>query len=103
MTRYKKLWFGLLALVILCPLGLIATGTAFGEWGSDEVKQMLGFVPKGLEKFSDIWSHAPMPDYSIPMLSSGTAGSVAGYIISAMIGIAFVVAISMLIGRVVKE
>jgi cobalt/nickel transport system permease protein len=35
--RLRPLLIGLLALALLSPLGLLAAGTAWGEWGSDEV------------------------------------------------------------------
>ena len=77
----RNLMIGLLALVILTPLGLLATGTAYGEWGSDEIKERLGFVPQGVEKLSSIWS-APLPDYSVPGIDPNI-----GYIIAAVLGV----------------
>ena len=35
--NYRNLWLALGAFIILSPLGLIATGTAFGEWGVDQL------------------------------------------------------------------
>jgi len=32
----KRYWLALAALVILSPLGLLADGTAWGEWGGDD-------------------------------------------------------------------
>ncbi|MGA9097768.1 MAG: PDGLE domain-containing protein [Methanotrichaceae archaeon] len=77
----RNLMIGLVALVILTPLGLLATGTAYGEWGSDEIKEKLGFVPLGVEKLSGIWN-APLPDYSVSGLDSNI-----GYIIAAVLGV----------------
>src|SRR4029079_11631204 len=34
---WRKLLIGLVVLALLSPLGLLASGTAWGEWGSDEV------------------------------------------------------------------
>jgi len=84
---YRNLAIGLLLLIILAPLGLLAVGETFGEWGSEELKEKLGFVPQGLEKLTGIWS-APMPDYALP----GGEGesmtlSAAAYILSAVIGV----------------
>ena len=80
----------LLALIILCPLGLIAEGTAWGEWGTEEMAELtetgvpLGYTPSGmLEGFSlDVW----FPDYAI----SGMPDTFA-YILSAIIGTALLV------------
>ncbi|NOZ84897.1 MAG: cobalamin biosynthesis protein [Deltaproteobacteria bacterium] len=89
----KKLWIGLAVLAVLTPLGLLASGDAWGEWGADAFKKMLGFIPKGLVRFSDIWK-APLADYSVP----GTADFL-GYIISAFAGILLVVLATWLIGK----
>ena len=80
----------LLALIILCPLGLIAEGTAWGEWGTEEMAELtetgvpLGYTPSGmLEGFSlDVW----FTDYAI----SGMPDTFA-YILSAIIGTALLV------------
>ena len=61
----KNFAIGLVALIILAPLGLLAVGETFGEWGPEEVKEKLGFVPPGLEQLSSLWS-APLPDYALP-------------------------------------
>ena len=53
---------------MLSPLGLLLpahfkAGSAWGEWGADEMQKLVGYVPKGLEKLSSLWN-APMPDYA---------------------------------------
>lgn len=79
---------GLALLIILAPLGLLAVGDTFGEWGSEEVKEKLGFVPQGLEKLSGLWS-APLPDYAFPggEASESMNMSVIAYILSAVLGV----------------
>ena len=63
-------------LVLLAPLGLLASGSAWGEWSSDEIKaevakitaSHVGFVPLGLQHAeARSWKarHAPMPDYAL--------------------------------------
>ena len=76
-------------MIIFAPLGLLAAGTAYGEWAPDELKDKIGFVPYGLEELSDLW-HAPMKDYNIPngpSFQDSKLVSSAGYILSAVIGI----------------
>ena len=68
MTVTKKLWIGIAVLIILTPLGLILpdyfkAGDAWGEWGSDTIQKLVGYVPQGIEKLSNLWN-APLPDYS---------------------------------------
>jgi len=92
-----RLWVGLLVLALLTPLGLLAAGTAWGEWGADELQGIAGFVPEGIQRFSGLWN-APLADYGIP----GVDATV-GYILSALLGIAMVVVISLIIGRLVTR
>lgn len=82
----RNLAIGLVLLIILAPLGLLAAGTAYGEWGPDELKDKVGFVPHGLENLSGIWN-APMPDYSISGVEDSMTLSSAAYILSAVIGV----------------
>ncbi|MCD6291211.1 MAG: PDGLE domain-containing protein [Anaerolineae bacterium] len=97
MKGINKLWIGLGILALLSPLGLLASGTAWGEWGADEFSSMLGYVPQGLAKFAEIWN-APLPDYTIPGL-----GDVPGYILSAIVGMALVVAFTWGLGRLLAR
>jgi|SRR5208283_1096865 len=84
----RNLAIGLVLLIIIAPIGLIASGTAYGEWASDELKEKVGYVPPGLEELSSIWN-PPMKDYNIPngpsFEDSKPVASV-GYILSAVIG-----------------
>lgn len=89
-VSYKPLYILLIAMVILCPLGLLAQGTAWGEWGTEEVVSLLGYVPKGMEK--GISFNSLMPDYTVSGLSETL-----GYIISAAAGIAIIFLIFKLI------
>ena len=83
--------FVLLAVMIAAtPLGLLATGTAWGEWGTGEIAeietagQALGYIPAGMEQG---WSFAAlMPDYT-----AGGMPEAAAYILSAVIGAALLV------------
>lgn len=86
--RYRAMLIPLAVLVVLTPLGLIATGTAWGEWGTDEIRKMLGYIPKGFASMADRW-HALLPDYGLPF-GGGQAASIAGYILSAIIGMAVI-------------
>ena len=47
---YRNFAIGLALLIILAPLGLLAVGETFGEWGPEEIKEKIGFVPPGLEQ-----------------------------------------------------
>lgn len=93
MKDFKKLWIGLGILAVLSPIGLLASGDTWGEWGVEAFKKMVGFIPKGLARFSGFW-RAPLADYGVP----GT-DDVLGYIISAFAGILLVVLATWLIGK----
>ena len=94
--------FALVAVLIAAtPLGLLATGTAWGEWGADEIAEIvqkgaaLGYTPKGLETG---WSlNVPMPDYTL-----GATNEVMAYILSAIIGVALLVIIFKVLSLVMK-
>ncbi len=102
MDNATKIIIALVALVILTPLGLLATGETFGEWGTEYFEEKLGYVPAGLEGLSSIWG-APMPDYGIPGLGDTTVGAVAGYILSAIVGCIIAVGILYLLGKVLVK
>ncbi|MCM8797503.1 MAG: PDGLE domain-containing protein [Candidatus Omnitrophica bacterium] len=108
MKTTAKLWIGLGILILLSPLGLILpehfkAGDAWGEWGIDTIKELVGYIPQGLEKLSNLW-RAPLPDYAfrgweekgLPHLSFA-------YIISAVIGIGIVVVIVIAIGKLLSK
>lgn len=84
--KLRGLWVGLVILIVASPLGLLAPGTAWGEWGTDELAGM-GFksVPAGLEKLSTLWG-APLAGYDLPLLGNANLG----YIVSAVAGIAVI-------------
>ena len=73
----KKIRYVLIALVVLSPLGLLAEGTAFGEWSAAELAEMMNRVPAGIENGFSF--EALFSDYTIP----GTNIAV-GYILSAI-------------------
>lgn len=92
----------LAALICLTPLGLLAAGTAWGEWGADEIKDVisggsaLGFVPSGMQngfRFESL-----LPDYALKGMPE-----IAGYLLSAAAGTAIVIIVFKVIGSLVKS
>ena len=103
-----KLWVGLMILAALSPLGLILPAyfkspAAWGEWGPQELRAAVGYIPQGLVRLSCLWS-APIPDYAFKgweekgLLSLGFA-----YIISAVAGIAVVAVVIFIISMFLKK
>lgn len=97
----RILWIGIIILCILVPLGLLASGTAWGEWGSEQLKSMLGYIPEGLEKLEHFWS-ALLADYEFSG-SHGPAGTALGYIASAFIGVGVVALITFILGKLISS
>ena len=96
--RLKSAWLLLALLMFLTPLGLLAPGTAWGEWNSDQLSEIgLGFVPDGLKKWEGFWS-AAFPDYLIPGTGENT-----GYILSAAVGVLIIVSIFLLTNLIVRS
>jgi cobalt/nickel transport system permease protein len=80
----------LAALVVATPVGLLAQGDAWGEWDAEGVAEQAGYVPAGI---ADGFSFdAIMPDYSLAGLPEA-----AGYVLSAVIGVAVLVIVFKLV------
>ncbi len=109
----RSLWIGLAALMIMTPLGLLATGAAWGEWGpqdfnNPEIRDQITrsslnqaapeTAPSGMQRLATVWT-APMPDYAPPFLRSETFG----YIMSAMFGVGLIILSFLLIGRLMQR
>ena len=104
----RKLLAGLAVLMLLSPLGLLASGGAWGEWDVEafaraETRQQIAVAsglnappqqaPAGLARLASAWS-APLPDYAVPSLSAPV-----GYVLSAVAGSGLVILIWLLVGR----
>lgn len=99
-TKKGTTLVGVLLAVLICasPLGLLATGTAWGEWGAEEFTDMLGYIPQGLEAGPLSSFEAICPDYAI-----GSLPEWIGYILSAIIGIAIAIILFKLISTFMKN
>ncbi|MDR3496920.1 MAG: cobalt transporter CbiM [Ancalomicrobiaceae bacterium] len=104
----RALWFGLAVVMILSPLGLIAGGTAWGEWSAEDLTDPAArqdiarasgniappaAVPAGLQALAGVWT-APMPDYAPSFLQNKSVG----YILSAVTGSGIVLFVFLAIG-----
>lgn len=90
--------YGLIAtLVCLTPLGLLAAGTAWGEWGPEELMKVmsggssLGFIPEGIKNGFNY--KAVLPEYTFAGLPEA-----AGYVLSAAAGVAILLILFKIIG-----
>lgn len=109
----RPLWIGLALLMILTPLGLLAAGTAWGEWSAQDfndpaMREQIAdashqaappsAAPAGLEKLGSFWT-APMADYAPSFVSNVYFG----YILSAIFGTGIIILLFLLIGWIAKK
>lgn len=103
-----KLWIGIAALIVLSPLGLILpqhfkAGSAWGEWGADEMQELVGYVPENLEKLSSLWN-AVLPDYAFRgWEEKGLMHLSFAYIASAVTGILITVIVTLILGKILAK
>jgi cobalt/nickel transport system permease protein len=99
--RIKAAYGLLVGLVCLAPLGLLASGSAWGEWGAGEIKDVvaggsaLGFTPSGMAEGPGFKALAA--DYAVAGLPAW-----AGYALSALAGAAILVIAFKLLARARK-
>ncbi len=60
----KKILIILLLLCLITPAGILLpmffnAGDAWGEWSAQTVKDLIGYVPQGLAKYSDVMESTP--------------------------------------------
>jgi cobalt/nickel transport protein len=92
MTKFqRRLWIGLFILALLTPLGIILpgkfnAGDAWGEWGTDTLEKVLGYLPEGLKRLAGLWK-APIPDYNFGGEEATSIVQAISYILSGLLGI----------------
>jgi cobalt/nickel transport system permease protein len=104
----RPLWIALALLLVLTPLGILAAGTAWGEWSARDFSSQQARVkiavasrdaappagaPRGLERLSALWT-APFPQYAPPFVRRPALG----YALSAMFGSGAVILVSLIAG-----
>jgi len=92
----KRVSIILLVLFILIPLGLLSNSPAWAEWNNAYYKKILGFIPKGIAKTTGI--NTPFGGYNLSGINS-----VAGYYISALVGIAILFFIYFVLMKILKR
>ena len=93
----RRLWLTVALLMLLTPAGILAVGTAWGEWSSVDYENpqaraaiatasgehaLPPAAPSGLRRLSSLWT-APFPGYAPPFIKSPSFG----YLLSAMFGV----------------
>ena len=78
-------------MALLTPLGILLrekfkAEEAWGEWGTGKLEELLGYVPEGLKKLTDLWK-APVPDYNFGGEGTSMTVQAISYIASGLLGI----------------
>lgn len=108
MKTITKLWILIAILAILSPIGLLLpdhfkAGAAWGEWGPDEIKELAGYIPQGLERLASLWC-APIPDYAFKGWEAKRLPSLSiAYIISAIAGTIVAAGLIFIIARLLGK
>jgi len=104
-STMRPLWLALALLLALTPLGVLAGGAAWGEWGVRDFSQATARrqmaaasgnlappaqAPRGLERLYSVWT-APFPQYA----PSFVRRPALGYLLSAMFGSGVIILVFM--------
>ncbi len=93
MKEFRPLLVALAVMALLSPVGLyfpeiMKAGGAWGEWGVGEVRKLIGYAPREMEKSADKWK-APLPGYALPGQETAPLRRRSlGYVVSALAGAA---------------
>jgi cobalt/nickel transport system permease protein len=97
----------LAVILLMTPLGVLAVGTAWGEWSPKDFTDAAarhqiaaasgsvappGQVPRGLDRLAAVWT-APFPDYSPPVLRSASLG----YLLSGAFGVGLILLVALVV------
>ena len=111
-SSLRRLWTAVAIMLLLTPLGILAAGTAWGEWSARDfthadsraqiaaasLHQSPPSTLAGLQRLSTVWT-APIPAYAPPFIKSATFG----YLLSAMFGVGCVLAASLALQAVLRR
>ncbi len=97
---FRRLWIMIAVFMLLTPLGILAAGTAWGEWSPTQLAQAAASapaansppstVPTGLQRLANLWT-APFPAYAPAFVHSRGFG----YLLSAMFGVGILLILSL--------
>jgi cobalt/nickel transport system permease protein len=108
----RPLWLALGLLMLLTPVGILASGTAWGEWAVSDFAEAAGRqqiaaaslghappaqAPLGLARLSSMWT-APWAGYAPAFVQSPAIG----YVLSAMFGVGLIVLLALSVGGLLR-
>jgi len=112
-STVRPLWTALALLLALTPLGVLAGGAAWGEWGARDFSQTAarhkiaaassnvappGQAPQGLERLSYVWT-APFPQYAPSFVRQPAVG----YLLSAMFGSGIIILVFLIVSSLLAR
>jgi len=104
---FWKLVTGLIIIAILVPLGIVVprlfnAGGAWGEWETQELEKLVGYLPAGLAKTAHLW-RAPVPGYGLGPEATSTLAQSARYILSSLIGAGIAICVMYALSRILMK
>ncbi len=99
----KRILVFLLLLCLITPVGILLpayfnAGDAWGEWSAQTLNDLVGYVPQGLAKYSDVYN-APLPDYTLNAGDKSVAHQSGYYIVSGIIGATLTYVVMLVISK----
>lgn len=103
----KKILIILILLCLITPVGILLpmyfnTGEAWGEWSAQTVKSLIGYVPNGLAKYSDIWQ-APINGYTMNGGDKSVVHQSGYYVVSCIIGATIAYLVMLVISKIITR
>jgi cobalt/nickel transport protein len=101
----KKVLITMIVLCLMTPVGILLpmffnAGDAWGEWSAQTMKDLVGYVPEGLAKYSDGWK-APLNDYTLSTKDTSVVHQSGYYIVSGIIGATTTFIVMLLISKLI--
>lgn len=103
----RRLFMGLAALCLLTPLGIVIprifnAGEPFGEWGPEQLRQILGYAPERLSRTAHIW-HAPFAGYTLGGNEASFASQLFFYFVAGLSGLVLIALGVVLLAKVARR
>jgi cobalt/nickel transport protein len=103
----RKILIILLLLCLITPAGILLpmafdAGDAWGEWSARTLKDLIGYVPGGMEKYTDLWK-APLTDYTLNGSDKSMVRQSGYYIVSGVFGATAAYIVMLLISRFIVK
>lgn len=103
----KKILIVLIILCLLTPVGILLpmffnAGDAWGEWSAETLKELIGYVPHGLAKYTKMWK-APLPDYTVNSKDVSVVHQSGYYLVSGIIGATIAYVAMLLLSKLIVK